>query len=366
MLDEAGNTLGQTLQRKLAALGIHGEVVGFREGPRFVSLFFRPAAATRVRSVEQVAGDLSLLFGGRVRVLAPVEGRSYLAIEVPNQQRVTVLFESLMWEMHGKQYRSPLTFPVGVDTFGNLVTADLRELPHLLVAGSSGSGKSNFLHTLILSLMHRTPYAMLHFLLIDPKAVEFAQYAREGHVMGGRALNDAEAAIESLRGVLGEVERRYTRMAAKRVRHASQLGLPDIVVVVDELADLMAVARKELPILIQRIAQKARAAGIHLVLATQRPSVETVPGIIKANFPARLAFRLPSMHDSRTILDTGGAEHLLGSGDGLFVAPGIPLTRIQSAFVSDEVAESIIAPMRYPTSRWARWMAAWQRRSRSR
>lgn len=352
------NEMSTALTDKLTALGLAGEIVDAKHGPVVTTFLFKPAPRTRASSVEKVVDDLSIALQGRVRLLSPMEGLPYIGIEVPNHQRGTLKFESLLWEMAPMHWPSPLVFPVGADTFGGLVTADLRELPHLLVAGTTGSGKSNFLHTLILSLMHRNTYDKVHFILIDAKAVEFAAYKGEGHVIGGQAITSPEVAIEYLQHLVTEVDDRYNQMVAKGARRASQLGLPDIVVVIDELADLMMVCRKQLEPLITRIAQKARAAGVHLVLATQRPSVDIVTGVIKANLPARLCFRVPTQVDSRVILDQNGAESLIGSGDGLFLSPASPLGRIQAGYVSDEILEKVLAPMRYKTkqSLLAKWV----------
>lgn len=349
------------LTDKLTALGLDGEIVDVRRGPVVSTFLFKPAPRTRASSVEKVVDDLSIALQGRVRLLSPMDGLPYIGIEVPNHQRGTLKFESLLWEMASIQYTSPLVFPVGADTFGGLVTADLRELPHLLVAGTTGSGKSNFLHTLILSLMHRNPYDKVHFILIDAKAVEFAAYNGEGHLIGD-VITSPELAIERLQQLVIEVDDRYNQMVAKGARRATQLGLPDIVVVIDELADLMMVCRKHLEPLITRIAQKARAAGVHLVLATQRPSVDIVTGVIKANLPARLCFRVPTQVDSRVILDQNGAESLIGSGDGLFLSPASPLGRIQAGYVSDEILEKVLAPMRYKSkqsllAKWAKMLS---------
>jgi S-DNA-T family DNA segregation ATPase FtsK/SpoIIIE len=341
------------LTTKLDALGVRGKIVEARKGPAVTTFIFQPAASMRIRKLRDLSADLSLAMAGSVRVHAPVFGESFVGIEIPNRQQSTVLLTEMLrlpqFQLHG----SLLAVPFGLGVYGDPLIVDLADLPHLLVAGTTGAGKSTFLHTLICSIIWRIPWQQVHFLLIDAKAMELSRYNGLPHMLD-KVETTAEGAIEALGKIVNEVEHRYAEMTKTGARHASQLGEPRIVVVIDELADLMAINKKTIEILIRRIAQKARAAGVHLVLATQRPSVNVVTGIIKANLPARLSFRLPSQVDSRTILDTMGAETLLGHGDGLFLAPGNPLSRVQTPFMTEDVIESITRPLRAISASWVR------------
>jgi S-DNA-T family DNA segregation ATPase FtsK/SpoIIIE len=248
-----------------------------------------------------------------------------------------------------------LPLPIGVDTFGDPIVIDLAECPHLLIAGATGSGKSIAIHSLILSLLAQRSGDKLGLLLIDAKAVELSQYHGVPHLIGRRVAVNSHEAIQALTWLVNEVENRYTRMMRRKARSAQEIGVSPIVAVIDELADLMVSAkqRRLLETLITRIAQKARAAGVYMVVATQRPSTNVVTGVMKANLPARLSFRLPSLVDSRTILDVGGAESLLGAGDGLFLGAGLNLTRLQAPFVSTAniqcMVKNSIAKSKHPS-----------------
>jgi DNA segregation ATPase FtsK/SpoIIIE, S-DNA-T family len=356
-----GAMIEQTLASKLSALGIQGEIVGIQKGPVLSTLLFRPAIATRVGTLVRATEDLSLALGGRVRLLPDFES-GCVAIVVPHQHRQTVAWLDLICKVLDAPGALPL--PLGVDVYGSLLVADLAEMPHLLIAGSSGSGKSTALHSIILSLLSRNACHQLWFVMIDPKGVELAPYAGRN---GGKGLPHTwsfavtyDEAVNALSNVCLEVERRYQLMAKHGLRSVQELGLPRIVVVIDELADLMVQGKKQVEAIIARIAQKARAAGVHLIIATQRPSVNIISGVIKANLPARLCLRLPSSHDSRTVIDVAGAEKLLGAGDGLYVGPGFDLTRVHCPLVTQANIQQMVAEAKWPISRMrAFWQRLW-------
>jgi S-DNA-T family DNA segregation ATPase FtsK/SpoIIIE len=291
-----------------------------------------------------------------IRIIAPIPGRDVIGIEVPNTQRETVVLRELLESSEFINSRSMLTLALGKDISGIPFYMDLRRAPHLMIAGTTGSGKSVFLHTVLASMLFKaTPYE-LKFIMIDPKMLELSIYEDIPHLLHPVVTNPKEAAA-ALRWAVKEMELRYKLMSEVSVRDIEsynsyiaksdsrgndQNSLPYIVIIIDELADLMMIAPTEIRESITRLSQMARAAGIHLIVATQRPSVDIVAGLIKANFPARISFLVSSRVDSRIILDSTGAEQLLGKGDMLFLQPGTSkLLRIQGALISDEERESI-------------------------
>jgi DNA segregation ATPase FtsK/SpoIIIE, S-DNA-T family len=348
--------MSEAIASKLDALSLPGRIVDVRRGPVVSTFLYRPEAHVRVAQLNRVVDDLSLALAGRVRVLGPMEGEGepVVGFEVPNANRVTVGLSQLCASPKFLSHPSPLAWPIGVDTYGNEIITDLRTMPHLLVAGTTGSGKSTALHDLIISLMARTLtypaesqrawFSHPWLMLIDAKGAEFSRYdCLRNKLLLRPVLVDGPDVIEGLSVVVAEVEFRYAEMARHGARTAAETGQPDIVVVIDELADLMLGYRKELELLITRIAQKARAAGVYMALATQRPSVDVLTGVIKGNLPSRLCFRVPTRVDSRVVLDRDGAETLLGNGDGLLSAPGFPLSRLQAPLAEPQFMQGVIA-----------------------
>jgi S-DNA-T family DNA segregation ATPase FtsK/SpoIIIE len=360
------------LEKKLGDFGVGGSVVTVHPGPVITMYEFEPASGIKVNKIVGLADDLALALRAlSVRIIAPLPGKSVVGIEVANADREVVYLRDLLESEHFRSSKSQLPVALGKDIFGNPVDADLAKMPHLLVAGATGTGKSVFLNALLCSILCRKTPNELKLLLVDPKLLELSIYAGIPHLIADVVTNPKRASA-ALAGVVRKMEERYQLMAALGVRSIQQFNercqkelaagnttfrlraapgeeeglevpyepLAYIVVVIDELADLMVVCAKDVEESLQRLAQMARAAGIHLVLATQRPSVDVLTGIIKANFPARISFQVSSRTDSRTIIDQNGAEHLLGSGDMLFLPPGTSkLQRLHGAFVTeDEVA----------------------------
>lgn len=361
------------LEKKLADFGVGGSVVTVHPGPVITMYEFEPASGIKVNKIVGLADDLALALRAlSVRIIAPLPGKSVVGIEVANADREVVYLRDLLENDRFRNSKSQLPVALGKDIFGNPVDADLAKMPHLLVAGATGTGKSVFLNALLCSILCRKTPRELKLLLIDPKLLELSVYAGIPHLIADVVTNPKRASA-ALAGVVRKMEERYQLMAALGVRSIQQFNercqrelaagttsfrlrpgpggeegaevafepLPYILVIIDELADLMVVCAKDVEESLQRLAQMARAAGIHLVLATQRPSVDVLTGIIKANFPARISFQVSSRTDSRTILDQNGAEHLLGSGDMLFLPPGTSkMQRLHGAFVTeDEVAK---------------------------
>ena len=349
------------LERKLREFGVEGEVVQVSPGPVITMYEFAPAAGVKVNKIANLQDDLALVMRAlSVRIVAPVPGKAVVGIEVPNVRRETIALRSLVDSEEFQGASSKLSIVLGKDILGQPVITDLALIPHLLVAGATGSGKSVGLNSVICSLLFRVTPAEVKLIMIDPKMLEFAIYDGIPHLLVP-VVTDAKKAAVALRRVVAEMERRYQLLAAKGVRSIAQYNqkirdeqasvrdgagsenlsapaemLPYLVVVVDELSDLMMVSSREVEDSLMRIAQMARAAGIHLIVATQRPSVDVLTGVIKANFPARLSFQVTSKTDSRTILDANGAETLLGRGDMLFLAPGTSKPqRVHGAYVSE-------------------------------
>ncbi|RUM87062.1 MAG: DNA translocase FtsK [Thermodesulfatator sp.] len=345
--------LGQTLQEKLREFGVNGEVVGVHPGPVITVYEFRPAPGVKINRIAALADDLALgLSAESVRIVAPIPGRDVVGIEVSNPERETVWLREILESQAFRKSSSPLTLVLGKDQSGRPVVADLLRMPHLLIAGATGTGKSVFLHSVILGLIFKNVPEKVRFLLIDPKRIELSIYEEIPYLLHPVVL-EPRTATRALRWAVTEMERRYQLLEESRARNLDSYNqkagekLPYIVIIIDELADLMVVASKEVETLLTRLAQMARASGIHLLLATQRPSVDVITGLIKANFPARISFQVSSRTDSRTILDIQGAERLLGAGDMLFLPPGASkLQRIHAPYVSEEEVRQVVEYVR--------------------
>jgi DNA segregation ATPase FtsK/SpoIIIE, S-DNA-T family len=357
----------QVIEETLEAFGVPVEVVEWHRGPAVTQFGVEPGylersdrdggtrrQKIRVSKILSLTNDLALALAATpIRIEAPVPGRSVVGIEVPNATKALVGLRDVLESRQFIKLSSPLRIAMGRDVSGEAVVTDLSAMPHLLLAGATGSGKSVCLNVIICSLLFQCRPSELQLLLIDPKRVELTKYDGIPHLIAPVVV-DVEKVIVALRWLTREMDRRYKELAALKVRDiksyhrkaqaAGRQAMPYIVVVVDELADLMLAAPDDVERTICRLAQMARAVGIHLVLATQRPSVDVVTGLIKANFPARISFAVTSQVDSRVILDTPGAENLLGRGDMLYMAPDMPkLQRIQGCFVSDREIEGLVA-----------------------
>ncbi len=344
----------QTLEKKLKDYGIDGKVCEVRPGPVITMYEFEPAAGIKVSRISNLADDLAMALSAvSIRIIAPIPGKAVVGIEIPNKSRQTVYFREIIESETFAASHSYLTLTVGKTIAGDPYVADLAKMPHLLVAGATGSGKSVALNSMICSILFKATPMNVKFLMIDLKMLELSFYDDIPHLLLPVVTN-AKNAKTSLKWMTEEMERRYAMMAEKGVRSIEKYNqkmakteggetIPYIVVVIDELADLMMVSPKEVEEYIARLAQMARASGIHLILATQRPSVDVLTGIIKANFPARVACKVFSKVDSRTILDTNGAESLLGYGDMLFLSPGVGrLQRLHGPFVSEAEIKRIV------------------------
>jgi S-DNA-T family DNA segregation ATPase FtsK/SpoIIIE len=340
----------QVLKRKLHDFGVDGHIVQASPGPVITSYEFEPAAGVKVSQVVNLADDLALAMKvAAVRIVGPIPGRGTVAVEVPNPETATVYLREILVSPEFVSTRGRLPLALGKDTTGNPVIADLVAMPHLLIAGSTGSGKSVGLNTMICSLLYKATPADVRFLLIDPKRLELGVYEKIPHLLAP-VVTDAKEASARLKWIVGKMDSRYKQLQARAVRNIEGYNkevppeerLPYWVVVVDELADLMMVSAGEVQNSLIRLAQIARAVGIHLIIATQRPSVDVVTGLIKANFPTRIAFQVASKVDSRTVLDANGAEQLLGRGDMIFVPPGASRSmRVHGSWVSDKEVKAI-------------------------
>jgi len=356
-LVERANFLTQSLE----TFGVVGKVVNVSPGPVITLFEVEPAEGVRVNKFVQLSDDLArVMEASRVRVIAPIPGKSSVGIEIPNRNPDTVFFRSIINSEKFAESDSELSLAIGKTTSGEISTLDLVKMPHLLIAGTTGSGKSVCLNTIICSLLYRANPDELKFVIIDPKKVEMTLYKglKGYHLLGMEDFDESivtkpENATLALRAVEKEMGRRYDTLAEAVVRNIQEYNskmeaegepiMPYIVVVVDELADLMMLNAKEVEQPIARLAQLARAVGIHLVIATQRPSVDVITGLIKANFPSRIAFQVASKIDSRTIIDTSGAEKLIGRGDMLYLGSGSSeLVRLHNAFLSISEIEAIM------------------------
>ncbi|MFH1430068.1 MAG: DNA translocase FtsK 4TM domain-containing protein [Candidatus Uhrbacteria bacterium] len=341
----------EIIRRTLENFRIDVEMADVRVGPTVTQFSLRPADGVKLSRITTLANDLALALAAHpIRIEAPIPGKSLVGIEVPNQKVAVVRLREGLESPSFRESKSPLTIALGKDVAGHVWTADMTRMPHLLVAGATGSGKSVMLNTILMSLLYTNGPDDLKLILVDPKRVEFPIYNGIPHLLTP-VITDVKKTIHALRWAIAEMDRRFELLASKRKRDIAAFNrvrkeedrLPYLVIVVDELADLMAVAASDVESAIIRLAQMARAVGIHLVLATQRPSVDVITGLIKANITSRIAFAVASSTDSRTILDGVGAERLLGRGDMLFTTAELSKPkRIQGTFVSDNEIQRVV------------------------
>ncbi|MEE8397385.1 MAG: DNA translocase FtsK, partial [Desulfobacterales bacterium] len=324
-------------------------------GPVITTFEYQPAPGVKINKIVNLSDDLSLaLSASSIRIVAPIPGKAVIGIEIPNTDRETVRFKELIASSAFEKSKSKLTLVLGKDIEGSPVIAELDKMPHLLIAGATGTGKSVALNTMICSILYKSNPEEVRFIMIDPKRIELSNYDGIPHLITP-VVTDIKKATNALFWAVREMESRYELLSRKQAKNILQYNrkiekekpsdnadepvlepLPYVVIVIDELADLMIASSRDVELALQRLAQMARAAGIHLILATQRPSVDVLTGIIKANFPARLTFQVSSKTDSRTIIDTIGAENLLGNGDMLLLPPGAAkLQRIHGAYISE-------------------------------
>ncbi len=341
------------LLNKLGQFKITGEVMDIYSGPLVTTFEFKPAANVKVSKILNLQDDLAMaLRAETIRIQAPIPGKNVVGIEIPNDSFDTIYLRDILESELFQTSKSPLTIAMGKDIVGNPFVTDLKKLPHLLIAGTTGSGKSVGINAMILSLLYRNDPDSLKLMLIDPKMLEFSIYNDIPHLITP-VITDSAKAIAALANMVGEMERRYKMMAESRTKNidnynekAKKKGIesmPFIVVIIDELADLMMNGGKDVEYSIARLAQMARASGIHLIVATQRPSVDVVTGLIKANLPSRLSYRVGQRIDSKVILDALGADSLLGRGDALFTPPGTNgLVRIHAPWNSEDEIEEIV------------------------
>jgi len=379
---DALEALSRLLEHKLKDFGVVAEVTEVLPGPVVTRFEIQPGTGVKVSKITNLAKDIARSLAViSVRVVEVIPGKSVVGIEIPNEDRAVVNYRDVLSSKVYENSKSPLSIALGHDISGEPIVADLGKMPHLLVAGTTGSGKSVGVNAMLLSFLYKSTPAEVRLILVDPKMLELSVYDGIPHLLTP-VITDMKDAANGLRWCVAEMERRYKLMAALGVRNLAGFNrkvedaassdnpivdplwtpqevldpeadpqvappletLPSIVVVIDEFADMMMVVGKKVEELIARIAQKARAAGIHLILATQRPSVDVITGLIKANVPSRIAFQVSSRVDSRTILDQGGAEQLLGHGDMLYLPPGTSLpVRVHGAFVSDEEVHRVVA-----------------------
>ena len=378
--DDALSINARMLESVLDDYGVKGEIVSVRPGPVVTMYELEPAPGLKASRVIGLADDIARSMSALSARVSTIPGRSVIGIELPNENREMVVLREIFADRSFSEQSTALPLALGKDIAGNPIVANLAKMPHLLIAGTTGSGKSVAINTMILSLLYRLSPAECRLIMIDPKMLELSVYDGIPHLLSP-VVTDPKKAVVALKWVVGEMEERYRKMSKMGVRNIAgynarvadavakgeifsrtvQTGfddetgepvfetetfapekLPFIVVVVDEMADLMMVAGKEIEACIQRLAQMARASGIHLIMATQRPSVDVITGTIKANFPTRISFQVTSKVDSRTILGEMGAEQLLGMGDMLYMAGGGKITRIHGPFCSDEEVEEIV------------------------
>jgi S-DNA-T family DNA segregation ATPase FtsK/SpoIIIE len=343
---DAGNVEGnaQAIKETFQNFNIEVEMEGANIGPRVTQYTMKPPTGVKLTKITALENNLALdLAATSIRMEAPIPGKRAVGIEVPNIKPAIVRLSSIVQSRDWADVTSPLAFAIGKDIAGKPVVADLARMPHLLVAGQTGSGKSVMINDILTSMLYRNSPSDLKLILVDPKQVELGPYNGIPHLLTP-VITEPEKCISALKWAVAEMERRLRTMAEVGKRNIGEYnnlkdveGMPYIVIVIDELADLMMMAARDVEALIVRIAQKARAAGIHLILATQRPSVDVITGLIKANVPARIAFTTASQVDSRTIIDQMGAEKLLGRGDMLFLTSEMPKPkRVQAAFISEE------------------------------
>ena len=387
--DEALEAMSRLVEIKLRDFGVDAEVVAVQPGPVVTRFELRPAPGVKVNQISNLAKDLARALSAiSVRVVEVIPGKSVVGLEIPNEKREIVTLGEIIKSKPYDDVTSPLALALGKDIGGVPVVVDLARMPHLLIAGTTGSGKSVAINAMVLSLVYKATPEHVRMIMIDPKMLELSVYEGIPHLLSP-VVTDMKQAANALRWCVAEMERRYQLMSAlgvrniggfnRKVRDAAEAGrpikdpirmakiaqgvpgvveadvpdlscLPFVVVIIDELADLMMIVGKKVEELIARLAQKARASGIHLILATQRPSVDVITGLIKANIPSRIAFQVSAKVDSRTILDQSGAESLLGHGDMLYLPPGTSIpTRIHGAFVSDQEVHRVVAGLKAAT-----------------
>ncbi len=351
--DENLRMQSRLLEKKLEDFGVMGKVVEVSPGPVITTFEYEPAAGIKINKIVNLTDDLALaLRAMSIRIVAPIPGKAVIGIEIPNAVREVVRFKEMVASAKFDKSKSQLTLCLGKDIIGVPVMAELDKMPHLLIAGATGTGKSVALNAMICSFLYKSPPDDVKLIMIDPKRIELSNYDGIPHLITP-VVTDVKKATNALFWAVHEMERRYEILSEKKAKNIKQYNkkilsekirnsestaetLPYIVIIIDELADLMMVASRDVEVALTRLAQMARAAGIHLILATQRPSVDVLTGIIKANFPTRLTFQVSSRTDSRTIIDSNGAENLLGNGDMLFLPPGTAkLQRIHGAYISE-------------------------------
>jgi S-DNA-T family DNA segregation ATPase FtsK/SpoIIIE len=362
--DENLRMQSQLLEKKLDDFGVQGRVVEVAPGPVITTFEYEPAPGVKINKIANLTDDLALAMRAiSIRIVAPIPGKAAIGIEVPNTNRQVVRFKEVIASSAFAKSKSKLTLCLGKDIVGNPIVAELEKMPHLLIAGATGTGKSVALNAMICSLLYKSKPDEVKIIMIDPKRIELSNYDGIPHLITPVVTNPKKA-THALFWALREMERRYELLSEMGARNIKQYNnkvakaakpvdkeapeqLPYIVIVIDELSDLMMLASRDVEVALTRLAQMARAAGIHLILATQRPSVDVLTGIIKANFPTRLTFQVSSRTDSRTIIDTIGAENLLGNGDMLFLPPGTAkLQRIHGAYISETELSQINAFLR--------------------
>lgn len=342
----------QLLKDTLKHFQIEAQIVAVTQGPAVTRIEIQPALGVKVSKIRNLADDIKLNLAAKdVRIEAPIPGKNTVGIEIPNKTPQMVQLKDMLESPAFQQATSPLAVALGMTIEGQPYITDIAKMPHCLIAGATGSGKSVCINAILLSLLYKASYEDVKFIMIDPKMVELTPYNGIPHLIAP-VITDPKAAMMALKWAVDEMEKRYSRFVELGVRniekynekvvHSQDENMPYIVIIIDELADLMIVSPQEVEDAICRIAQKARAAGIHLLLATQRPSVDVITGLIKANVPTRIAFSVSSQVDSRTILDTNGAEKLLGKGDMLFLGNGMNKSlRLQGPFVADEEIDRV-------------------------
>jgi S-DNA-T family DNA segregation ATPase FtsK/SpoIIIE len=352
----------ELLEKKLGYFGIKGEVMGISPGPVITTYEYKPDPGIKISKIVNLADDLALALSAfSISIVAPIPGKDVMGIEIPNIKKSLVPFIDIVTSDAFTQCPSKVPICLGKDIIGNPVVVELESMPHLLIAGATGTGKSVGLNAMITSILYKASPDEVKFLMIDPKRIELSFYNEIPHLLTP-VITDMNKANIALQWMVREMDRRYNLLAHFQVRHIGQFNqklaasstpqygeegeklepLPFIVVIIDELADLMMTASRDIEFSLTRLAQMARAAGIHLILATQRPSVDVLTGIIKANFPTRISFQVSSKTDSRTIIDSNGAETLLGNGDMLFVPPGTArLTRVHGTYLSEDELSAV-------------------------
>ena len=338
----------KVLEETLADFGVSVHTADIERGPVITRYELEPAPGVKVQKISALSDDIALAMKAQsIRIVAPIPGKGRVGVEVPNSQSSLVYIKEMLNQDEFRNSKSKLTLTLGKDIAGEPVIADLSDMPHLLIAGTTGSGKTVCVNSIIMSMLFSATPQEIRFLMVDPKMVELAPFNGLPHLLCP-VITDAKRASSAFNWVVNEMQTRYELLAKSTVRNIEAYNqkyekMPYIVVVVDELADLMVVAANQIENAITRLAQLSRAVGIHLILATQRPSVDVVTGVIKANFPARISFKVASKVDSRTVLDMNGADKLLGKGDMLFLQPGdAKPTRAQGTLIQDREIEKVV------------------------